>query len=119
MIDGRHNVIKGEFSKPGQTDWAVLCSVGRVSSVLVFWNGSETNPAEIAKRNDVDRLQGWGATRSSTPPQSHRLAADTSWSTTKPMVEKNRLQLTMRALTICFTEKHRRCSTSIEESGYI
>jgi hypothetical protein len=60
MIDGRHNVIKGEFSKPGQTDWAVLCSVGRVSSVLVFWNGSETNPAEIAGRNDVDRLQGWG-----------------------------------------------------------
>ena len=60
MIDRRQNVIKGEFSKPGQTDWAALCSVGRVSSVLVFWNGSETNPSEIAKRNDVDRLQGWG-----------------------------------------------------------
>jgi hypothetical protein len=59
MIDGRHNVIKGEFSKPGRTDWAVLCSVGRVSSILVFWNGSETNPAEIAKRNDLNRLQGW------------------------------------------------------------
>ena len=42
MIDGRHNVIRGEFLKPGQTDWAVLCSVGRVSSILVFWNGSET-----------------------------------------------------------------------------
>ncbi len=63
MIDGRQNVIKGEFSKPGQTDWAVLCSVGRVSSVLVFWNGSETNPAEIAKRNDLNRLQGWGDAR--------------------------------------------------------
>jgi hypothetical protein len=60
MIDGRHNVIKGEFLKPGQTDWAVLCSVGRVSSILVFWNGSEMNPAEIAKRKDLDRLQGWG-----------------------------------------------------------
>ena len=60
MIRGRHNVIKGEFSKPGQTDWAVLCSVGRVSSVLVFWNGSEASPAEIAKRRDVDRLQSWG-----------------------------------------------------------
>src|SRR6266571_7420509 len=34
------NVIKGEFSKPGQTDWAVLCSVNRVSSILIFWNGS-------------------------------------------------------------------------------
>lgn len=59
MIDGRHNVIKGEFLKPGQTDWAVLCSVGRVSSILVFWNGSETNPAEIVKRKDLDRLQSW------------------------------------------------------------
>ena len=61
MIDGRHNVIKGEFLTPGETDWAVLCSVGRVSSILVFWNGSETNPAEIAKRKDLDRLQGWAA----------------------------------------------------------
>ena len=59
MIDGRHNVIRGEFLKPGQTDWAVLCSVGRVSSILVFWNGSETSLAEIAKRKDLDRLQGW------------------------------------------------------------
>lgn len=63
MIGGRHNVIKGEFSKPGQADWAALCSAGGVSSVLVFWNGSETNPAEIAKRNDVDRLQSWGGNR--------------------------------------------------------
>ena len=59
MIDGRHNVIRGEFLKPGQTDWAVLCSVGRVSSILAFWNGSETSLAEIAKRKDLDRLQGW------------------------------------------------------------
>jgi hypothetical protein len=59
MIDGHHNVIKGEFSKPGQTDWAVLCSALGVSSVLVFWNGSEANPAQIASRSDVDRLQGW------------------------------------------------------------
>jgi hypothetical protein len=59
MIDGPHNVIKGEFSKPGQTDWAVVCSIGRVSSVLVFWNGSEANPAELAKRKDLDRLQSW------------------------------------------------------------
>jgi hypothetical protein len=59
MIAGRHNVIKGEFLKPEQTDWAVLCSVRQVSSILVFWNGSDTNPSEIAKRKDLDRLQGW------------------------------------------------------------
>ena len=59
MIEGLQNVIKGEFAKPGQIDWAVLCSIGRVSSILVFWSGSETNPAEIEKTKDMDRLQGY------------------------------------------------------------
>ena len=27
-----HNVIKGEFAKPGQTDWAVLCSEQRAAA---------------------------------------------------------------------------------------
>ena|SRR5256885_1822750 len=43
-----NNVIKGEFARPGQTDWAVLCSVKGVSTILVFWNASEINPAAIA-----------------------------------------------------------------------
>jgi hypothetical protein len=60
MIEELQNLIKGEFAKPGQTDWAVLCSLGRVSSILIFWNGSVTNVAEIAKRKDIDRLQSWG-----------------------------------------------------------
>ena len=60
MVDGLHNVINGEFAKPGQTDWAVLCSVNRISSILVFWNGSEKNPAEVERGKDIDLLQGWG-----------------------------------------------------------
>jgi hypothetical protein len=52
-----HNVIKGEFAKPGQTDWAVLCSVKGVSTILVFWNGSEKNPAAIAPMEDRNFLQ--------------------------------------------------------------
>jgi hypothetical protein len=60
MIDGRQNVIKGEFSKTGQTDWAVLCSIDRISSILIFWNGSNLKPAEIETAPDQDRLQGWG-----------------------------------------------------------
>ncbi len=60
MIEGRQNVIKGEFSKAGQTDWAVLCSVGRVSSILIFWNGSVLKPADIEKTADLDHLQSWG-----------------------------------------------------------
>lgn len=58
-----HNVIRGEFAKPGQTDWAVLCSVKGVSSILVFWNGSEKNAAEIAPMEDRIFLQ------EATPPQ--------------------------------------------------
>ena len=57
MMKGPQNVIRGEFAKPGQTDWAVLCSVGRSSSILIFWNASEVNPARIAETKDSDRLQ--------------------------------------------------------------
>jgi len=58
-----HNVIKGQFAKPGQTDWAVLCSVNGISSILVFWNGSELNPAVIGAEEDRHRLQGIGDDR--------------------------------------------------------
>lgn len=53
-----HNVIKGDFAKPGQTDWAVLCSVNGISTILVFWNGSEKNPAALAPFEDRIFLQG-------------------------------------------------------------
>jgi hypothetical protein len=55
-----HNVIRGEFAKPGQTDWAVLCSIKRVSSILVYWNASERNPAELNKGDDQGRVQYFG-----------------------------------------------------------
>jgi hypothetical protein len=35
-----------------------LCSVKGVSTILVFWNGSEKNPAEIAVLEDRNFLQG-------------------------------------------------------------
>jgi hypothetical protein len=57
-----HNVIRGHFMRPGQTDWAVLCSVNGRSSILVFWNGSATNPAEFAPMGDRNYLQGISAT---------------------------------------------------------
>jgi hypothetical protein len=54
----RSNVIKGQFAKPGQSDWAVLCSVKGTSSILVFWNGSEKNLAELARQQDRTYLEG-------------------------------------------------------------
>ena len=55
-----HNVIKGEFITTGQTDWAVLCSLKRVSSILVFRNASALNPFELAREPDLHKLQGVG-----------------------------------------------------------
>jgi hypothetical protein len=50
------NVIRGAFAMPGQTDWAVLCSVKGATAILVFWNGSGENPAEIARQDDGSPL---------------------------------------------------------------
>jgi hypothetical protein len=54
------NVIKGEFTRRGQTDWAVLCSVNQVSTILAFRNASERNPSELASETDIDKLQAVG-----------------------------------------------------------
>ncbi len=54
------NVIKGEFTRQGQTDWAVLCSVNQVSTILVFRNASERNPSELAREIDIGKLQAVG-----------------------------------------------------------
>jgi len=62
FTDRKANVIRGEFAKPGQTDWAVLCSMqGSTStSLLVFWNGSATNSSELAKNPDnPGRIFDW------------------------------------------------------------
>lgn len=52
------NVIKGEFEKTGQKDWAILCSQNGFSSILIFWNSSLNRIAEIAKQKDSAYLQG-------------------------------------------------------------
>ena len=45
----RHNVIHGAFRKSGQTDWAVICFEDDWITILVFWDGSEQNPAQVSK----------------------------------------------------------------------
>jgi hypothetical protein len=54
------NVVRGHFTRPNQTDIAVLCSRERVSSVLVFQNGSATGLEELASAPDLNYLQGIG-----------------------------------------------------------
>lgn len=53
-----HNVIHGQFARKGQYDWAVLCSRNRISSIIVFWNGSAKKRSEIVKSADRIYLQG-------------------------------------------------------------
>ncbi len=59
--EGRpHNVVSGELQRPGQRDWAVLCSIDRRSRILVFWSGSPTSVATISDSEDKRWLQDFG-----------------------------------------------------------
>lgn len=57
------NVVRGEFAKAGQRDWAVLCSKSGVSSVLVLWGGPEKCPIPIEVHPDRNFLRGYGRDR--------------------------------------------------------
>ena len=54
LEDGR----SGEFFVKGQISWAVLCSTGGQSGILVFRNDSDTKPDELARAEDRNYLQG-------------------------------------------------------------
>ena len=57
---GPHNVVRGHFARPRQTDWAVLCSRQDTSVVLVFWAGRATASAALNPQPDATFLQGIG-----------------------------------------------------------
>lgn len=57
-IDKKHNVISGEFTQKGQKDWAALCSKNEETSILIFWEGSETNINEISPAPESAYMQG-------------------------------------------------------------
>lgn len=57
--DRKSNVNRGEFARPGQTDWAVLCST-QGSTSLVVLNGKETNSGVLARIPDnPGRIFDW------------------------------------------------------------
>ena len=51
-----HNVIRGSFGKKGQTDWAVLCSRARASTIVIVWGGPAACPDEMEVRKDRSYL---------------------------------------------------------------
>jgi hypothetical protein len=52
-----HNVVRGRFTSPARTDIAVLCSVDRVSTVLVFRGSATADVSELARQPDAEFLQ--------------------------------------------------------------
>ena len=56
------NFAQGSFLARKAKDWAVLCSVGRVSRVLVFPGGSSEEVHEVpgSRRKDFEYLQATG-----------------------------------------------------------
>lgn len=60
---GRGNVIHGSFGATGQDDWAVLCSRGGTSVILLSWGGPTQCPRELRPAEDKHFLQGLGGGR--------------------------------------------------------
>ena len=52
-----NNAVQGEFAKKGQKDWALLCSKGGSSRLLIFWGGSAKCPDPGRVAADQDFLQ--------------------------------------------------------------
>ena len=55
-----HNIISGHFNRPGQIDWAVLCSIDRFSTILVYSDGSPKSVTELSTTPDKQWLQNTG-----------------------------------------------------------
>ena len=47
-----HNIIRGSFSRPGQTDWAALCSRAKASAIVIIWGGPSECSDELEVRED-------------------------------------------------------------------
>ena len=49
---GQYNVIRGEFVRKGQRDWAVLCSRDGQSAIRVFWTKHTACLSEFRRDDD-------------------------------------------------------------------
>jgi hypothetical protein len=56
----RSNVVSGRFARPGQRDWAVLCSRADTSRVLLFWGGHPNRVKAWKGTADANWLQSMG-----------------------------------------------------------
>jgi hypothetical protein len=52
-----HNAVRGHFRTPDAFDWAVLCSIRGVSTIIVYWGGRPDDYSLLARAYDVDWLE--------------------------------------------------------------
>lgn len=52
-----HNLMRGEFARKGQLDWAALCSTGGKSTILMFWGKPTACPSRLAAQDDSNYVQ--------------------------------------------------------------
>ena len=55
-----HNVIRGRFARPGQEDWAVLCSREGRLTIVIFWSGSASDVTELDEGEERIVMQRTG-----------------------------------------------------------
>jgi hypothetical protein len=56
------NLIRGQFARRGEWDWAAICSKGGKSQLIVLWAGPPACPSHVGgKIGDAGRLEGEGS----------------------------------------------------------
>jgi hypothetical protein len=51
------NLIRGQFARRGEWDWAAVCSKGGKSRVVILWGGQPACPSDLWEVEDADRLE--------------------------------------------------------------
>ncbi len=52
-VEGRQNVIRGEFFAKGETGWAAYCSANQRTALLAFRSGQDANPRSLNESEDA------------------------------------------------------------------
>lgn len=55
------NLIRGQFARNGEWDWAAICSKEGKSRAVVLWDGPPACPNSFGESEDVERLATFGS----------------------------------------------------------
>jgi hypothetical protein len=113
-----NNVVRGEFAKSGQRDWALFCSTneagGYTTRLLVFWNGTAQSPAEFESFPDGEYLS-WNV----DAPSQVFLSRSLSVATRDFILEHDRYYGQAKGVTLPSPLDHQGINDGFYESGSI